>query len=228
MAFRAFIAILMTFFFFSCLACSKSNPLEEVHTIAKWADGDTANLSDGRHLRLIGLDTPETAKKGQKGGYYSREAYEFARKITKQERITVVFIEDKKHPGKALQDPYKRFLCEILLPDGRSLNEEMLRSGVAWFYPFKELPEKMGKRFLAAQVEAIKKHTGCWKKILAMPKAKEPFIGNKNSHRVFTPACAQESGVSPKNQVEFSNLKEALLEGYSPARTCDIWPPENF
>jgi len=85
-------------------------------------DGDTITVlhnGKGERIRLHGIDCPE-----------KRQAFE---KRAKQLTSTLVF-------GKTVtvqvmdRDRYGRTVGEVLLPDGRSLNHELVRAGLAWWY----------------------------------------------------------------------------------------------
>jgi endonuclease YncB( thermonuclease family) len=85
-------------------------------------DGDTIKvLREGRAetVRLQGVDAPE-----------KRQAYgERARRFVADlafERTVVVRATGRDRNG--------RLLGEILLPDGRSLNQELVRAGYAWWF----------------------------------------------------------------------------------------------
>jgi endonuclease YncB( thermonuclease family) len=85
-------------------------------------DGDTIRvLHDGRAetVRLQGVDAPE-----------KRQAYgERARRFVADlafDRTVVVRATGRDRNG--------RLLGEVLLPDGRSLNQELVRAGYAWWF----------------------------------------------------------------------------------------------
>ncbi len=85
-------------------------------------DGDTIEvMHDGKseRVRLHGIDAPE---KGQAFGKSSKKA---ASELSFGKDVTV------KERGR---DKYGRTLGEVILPDNRSLNREMVREGHAWRY----------------------------------------------------------------------------------------------
>lgn len=85
-------------------------------------DGDTIDvMRDGRseRIRLHGIDAPE---KSQAFGRSSKRA---ASDLAFGEEVTVI-----EHG----RDRYGRTLGEVILPDARSLNQEMVREGHAWRY----------------------------------------------------------------------------------------------
>lgn len=187
-------------------------------TVNTCVDGDTLILDTGERVRLAGIDTPEKGSGKAPAQYYAREAHRFAARLTQGKRVDVIPL-----PG-ASRDRYKRLVAEIILPDGRSLNEEVLRRGMGYLYVHRNLPEKLVRRLQAAQRAALDARDGCWKKILASPEARRPYIGNSKSFRFFSPSCLRKTPTSPKRQRRFVDLEAAFRAGYAPARQCGIWP----
>jgi endonuclease YncB( thermonuclease family) len=85
-------------------------------------DGDTISvLRAGKavKVRLHGVDTPEKAQA------FGTQAQKLTGDLAFQQTVTVV-IRDT--------DRYGRVVGEVLLPDGRSLNQELVKAGMAWWY----------------------------------------------------------------------------------------------
>jgi endonuclease YncB( thermonuclease family) len=85
-------------------------------------DGDTLTvLLNGRAamVRLLGIDAPE------KGQPYGQRAKQFTASLAFGQTVTVWTQE---------RDRYGRLLAEVILPDGRSLNQELVRAGYAWWF----------------------------------------------------------------------------------------------
>jgi endonuclease YncB( thermonuclease family) len=86
------------------------------------SDGDTITVLRDRtpvKIRLRGIDCPET---GQDFG--SR-----AKSITSELAFgKVVTVQPRR------KDRYGRIVADVILPDGRTLNHELVRRGVAWWY----------------------------------------------------------------------------------------------
>jgi micrococcal nuclease len=86
------------------------------------SDGDTLSvLRKGKavKVRLHGVDTPEKAQA------FGTRAQQFTGELVFQHEVTVI-VRDT--------DRYGRLVGEVLLPDGRSLNQELVRAGMAWWY----------------------------------------------------------------------------------------------
>ena len=85
-------------------------------------DGDTITvLHDNRAetVRLVGVDAPEKRQP------YGDRARRFAADLAFDHTVTVVTTG---------RDRNGRVLGEVLLPDGRSLNQELVRAGYAWWF----------------------------------------------------------------------------------------------
>ena len=81
----------------------------------------------------------------------------------------------------------------MLLPDGTSLNEIMIRNGAAYFYPHQDLSPQLQERLRNLQHEAIAGRRGMWAFLLSQPVAKNTYLGNKESLRFFPADCAEAS-----------------------------------
>ena len=170
-------AVLVTAFFVFQTAIAHADGLFSA-TVTQCTDGDTLVLDTGQRVRLAGVDTPEKGSKDTPPQYYAREAARFTCERTRKQRVKVIPL-----PG-ASRDRYQRLVAEIILPDGRSLNEQLLQQGMASFYAHKNLPSQLVRRLTAAQKDALDKRAGCWGFILTRPQAQEPYIGNRDRKSV--------------------------------------------
>jgi endonuclease YncB( thermonuclease family) len=95
---------------------------EFVGRVVGVTDGDTLTVLRGRQaerVRLEGVDAPE------KGQAYGGRAWRFAADLAFDRTVTV------RATGR---DRNGRLLGEVVLPDGRSLNQELVRAGYAWWF----------------------------------------------------------------------------------------------
>jgi micrococcal nuclease len=95
---------------------------EFVGKVISIADGDTITVLHARRpqrIRLSGIDAPE------KGQPFGESARQFTARLAFGHEVTV-------HVSG--HDRYGRSLAEVLLPDGRNLNQELVRAGYAWWY----------------------------------------------------------------------------------------------
>jgi micrococcal nuclease len=85
-------------------------------------DGDTITvLNDNRAetVRLVGVDAPEKRQP------YGDRARRFTADLAFDRMVTVLTTG---------RDRNGRLLGEVVLPDGRSLNQELVRAGYAWWF----------------------------------------------------------------------------------------------
>ena len=90
--------------------------------VVRVRDGDSIVVLRGGigvEVRLDGVDCPELAQA------FGRRA--------KSLTSDLVFGKSVRLVGKG-RDRYDRELAEVLLPDGRSLNRELVAAGFAWWY----------------------------------------------------------------------------------------------
>ena len=111
-------------------------------------DGDTLVLRSGEAVRLLGIDAPETAHLDSEARYYSDRARDLLRKLTGKRTLRIV-------PGPARRDRYGRILALVYLPDGTLVNRELLRRGMAFYYPFPKEEFDLGPEFLRVQRQAM-------------------------------------------------------------------------
>lgn len=86
------------------------------------ADGDTLTvLRAGRQekVRLYGIDCPEKKQP------FGTRARQFTGQLAFKKTVTVR-VKDR--------DRYGRTVGEVVLPDGKVLNHELVREGLAWWY----------------------------------------------------------------------------------------------
>lgn len=107
--------------------CEKpNNPTLKLHTVQRVIDADTIELTNGKRVRLIGIDAPELGYRGQVDEPFAREgkqALEQKLKIHDQ-RIWIQLGEDPK-------DRYGRLLADLFFADGSSIQGWLLEQGWA-------------------------------------------------------------------------------------------------
>jgi micrococcal nuclease len=110
-------------------------------------DGDTIHVSRqgvDRRVRLWGIDAPEVHQS------FGASAKRFTRKLASRKTVTLQ-IRDV--------DRYGRIVAEVILPDGRNLNQEIVRAGLAWRYQYYARREQELK---ALETEARAAKRGLW------------------------------------------------------------------
>ncbi len=86
------------------------------------SDGDTITVlhsGKGERIRLHGIDCPE------KRQAFGKRAKQLTSNLVFGKTVTVQVMD---------RDRYGRTVGVVLLPDGRSLNHELVRAGLAWMY----------------------------------------------------------------------------------------------
>lgn len=183
----------------------------------RWvADGDTIILKDGRHVRYIGIDTPEMEHKQQRGEPLAKWAREINESLVKGKRLRLVFDEERK-------DRYGRTLAYVYREDGLCINTEMVKQGCANVF-YQHPNTNMFKALLAVQRKAMAGGVGIWRYVDKSEKPQKPYRGNRRSKRFHTHDCPRGKTMSRKNQVWLKNKWEAFWQGYSPARKCIAFP----
>lgn len=118
------------------------------------ADGDTFTmLTEGNKqvkIRLHGIDCPE-----------KRQDFGTAAKNYTSSQIFGKVV--RAHVLK--KDRYKRFIAMVRLPNGKMLNQELLRAGMAWHYKKYD----QSAEFASLEAQARKNKTGLWKGNSPMP-----------------------------------------------------------
>ena len=96
--------------------------MEAFHVACTIQGCDTLEVLNGHHterIRLSGIDCPE------KGQAYGQKAKHAASELVYGKEVTV---QTRGH------DKYTSTLGNVLLPDGMSLNQELVKQGSCWWY----------------------------------------------------------------------------------------------
>ena len=135
--------------------------------VSRVIDGDTIKLSNGEHVRLIGIDTPESRynKKLERDVARSRkdineilkmgkEASHFTRDLVEGKVVRLEF-------DVQIRDRYGRLLAYVYLEDGTFVNAKIIGEGYAQMMT---IPPnvKYADYFLKLQKEAREKNKGLW------------------------------------------------------------------
>ncbi len=117
-------------------------------------DGDTFVTTDNKKVRLLNINTSETAKRNKPSEPYAVEAKNFLQNLVINKEVILVFDKEKK-------DKYKRYLAYVYLKDGTFVNSKMLSEGLAHLYTFPKNVEKFEELHLAETL-ARKEKKGIW------------------------------------------------------------------
>jgi endonuclease YncB( thermonuclease family) len=183
------------------------------------SDGDTITVLRDRipvKIRLRGIDCPET------GQDFGSRAKSVTSELAFGKVVTV-------HPS--LKDRYGRTVADVILPDGRNLNQELVRRGVAWWYR-KYAPHDTSLARLEFEAKAAR--IGLWSqpnptppwdwrrsgKATLPPELAGKVIGNERSRIYHKTGCPNAAAVSPRNRIVFHSEADAEREGFRPGRDC--------
>lgn len=132
--------------------------------LKKIYDGDTLLLTDGRKVRLIGINTPELARKGKPSQPYAKKAKQKLKSLLSSSSILyLVYDKDKK-------DKYKRTLAYVYNADGLDIQAQMLLSGFA----------------ISIVVAANDKNLNCYRKLEKQARNKYVGIWKQKSLRAIS------------------------------------------
>jgi endonuclease YncB( thermonuclease family) len=135
-------------------------------------DGDTIVLLQNGEtitIRLYGVDAPEKVQD------FGQKAKQFTSDLAFGKNVKLIAHN---------KDRYGRTVGTIILPDGRSLNEELLRNGYAWHYKAYSKDQNLAN----LEVDARRFKRGLWQD--PNPTAPWDFRKNKKSSSATKPSTA--------------------------------------
>lgn len=122
--------------------------------VAQVIDGDTIVLTEGRHVRLIGVNAPELGRDGTPDRPLARAARARLLELLRDRRVELMLDDERR-------DHYGRWLAHLARPDGRSVQEILLREGFAFAIAAPPNLKKLDS-YLAAEREARAARRGVW------------------------------------------------------------------
>jgi len=193
----------------------------KTYLVTKVIDGDTIQLENGRKVRYIGIDTPETVHPNKPIQCFGKEASNKNKELVYGKRVRLEKdISDR--------DKYGRLLRYVYVDD-IFVNLELVEQGYATVYTYP--PDvKYQDKFLAAQRRAIKNNRGLWgicKKGSKERNKKCNIKGNisyKTKEKIYhLPECPYYSQTAineSKGERWFCTEEEALNAGWRKAKNC--------
>ncbi|MBC5992661.1 thermonuclease family protein [Pontibacter cellulosilyticus] len=142
-------------------------------------DGDTVVLlKNGEEVtvRLFGVDTPE------KNQAFGQRAKQFTSDLAFGKQVRLITHN---------KDRYGRTVGTIILPDGRNLNEELIRNGYAWHYKAYSKDVNLAN----AEADARRFKRGLWAD--ANPTAPWDFRKNRSSNTSTSASTTSASSPVP-------------------------------
>ena len=182
------------------------------------SDGDTLTVltaDKAQHrIRLWGIDAPEANQDFGSRAKQAASGLAFGKDVT-------VRVRDR--------DRYGRTVAEVILPDGRSLNHELVKGGLAWWYrsyaPIDtelarlESEARTAKRGLWSQPNPVPPWS--WRKGQGRSQPQTSgVVGNRRSLLYHLPICRGAATMSEKNRVGFDSARQAEAAGYRRAGDC--------
>lgn len=179
-------------------------------TVERVVDGDTIILHGGGKVRYLGMDAPEMARDGRPKEFLASEAKEENARLVRNQKLRLEFDLER-------YDQYGRLLAYLFLPDGRMVNAELVRRGLARVYL---IPPNLHYQasLVDCQRQAIQAKQGLWH--TPLPSDESIYLCNTKSWRFHRPDCPAAKKITPAHRLSLPNTLEAYLRGYSPCRNC--------
>jgi micrococcal nuclease len=194
----------------SVLLFSKPALVQEWNKV-KWVnDGDTIVLTDGRHVRYIGINAPEIAHDNHKAEVFGYAAKKYNQSLLRSKKVRLEFDKEK-------HDRYGRLLAYIFLLDGTFINKKMIEKGYA--YVLHRRPNvKYDEVLLKAQRDAMSAKQGMWRNW--NDKEGEKYVGSKRSKRFHLKTCPYGKRIEKRNRFFFNRKWDAFWSGFAPCKQC--------
>jgi len=129
-----------------------------VAKVQRVVDGDTVRLSDGRSVRMIGINAPETGKKGQ-----SAQPFAEAARRRLQALVDASGGQVRVRVGKQATDRYGRTLANLYGRNGANMEAQLLSEGLGYLVAFAPNAALVGCQ-QAAENTARQARRGLWRK----------------------------------------------------------------
>lgn len=128
---------------------------EETVIVSRVVDGDTADLADGRRVRLLGIDAPEA-------GYGDQLPERFAAESTAWLKDQIEGQPVRLRVGAEETDRYGRTLAWITDSGGRLINQSSLEAGMSKLLDAFGLPPELEPDLRQAESRARVQRLGVW------------------------------------------------------------------
>jgi len=106
-------------------ASCRTSDFDETATVKHVIDGDTIILADDRHIRLIGINTPEVSRDNLPSQPGADQAHNYLNSLLRTHK-TIHLQYDRER-----SDHYGRTLAHLFLPDGTNIQSLLLTRGLA-------------------------------------------------------------------------------------------------
>jgi len=141
--------------FLSCaLFTSAARAVNEIVEVRYVIDGDSVVLSNGKHVRLIGINAPERGRDGTPSQPIAAKARARLAALAESRRVKLVFEQER-------EDRHGRWLAHLELPDGVRVAQVLLREGLVWTMAVSPNLERLSEN-LEAEKAARTARRGVW------------------------------------------------------------------
>jgi len=140
-----------------------SKQYDEQVTVARVFDGDTVQLTDGRHLRFIAINTRERGRDNRPAEPLADTAkHTLESLLTADKSLLLRYDQEKK-------DRHGRLLAHPYLPDGRNLTQALLQAGMGFHIT---VPPNLLflNCYLQAEQTARQQQRGLWQQSYYQPQ----------------------------------------------------------
>jgi len=129
-----------------------------LYSVKRFVDGDTITVDmNGKDetVRMIGIDTPETHKPNTPVQCYGPAAAAYTKNLIGDQKVRL-----EADPTNQNRDRYDRLLRYVYLPDGRLVEEELIRNGYGFAYT--SFPFTKKETFAGLENLAKTENKGMW------------------------------------------------------------------
>jgi endonuclease YncB( thermonuclease family) len=129
-----------------------------LYTVTRFSDGDTITVDmNGQKetIRMIGVDTPETHDPDVPVQCYGPAASAYTKNLIGTNKVRL-----EADPTNQNRDRYNRLLRYVYLPDGRLVQDEIIKNGYGFAYTL--FPFTKSKDFVGLQDQAKTQNKGLW------------------------------------------------------------------
>lgn len=129
-----------------------------LYSVTRFSDGDTITVDmNGQKetIRMIGVDTPETHDPDTPVQCYGPAASAYTKNLIGKNRVRL-----EADPTNQNRDRYGRLLRYVYLPDGRMVEEELIKNGYGFAYT--SFPFTKKTEFVKLEDQAKAEFKGLW------------------------------------------------------------------
>lgn len=201
---------------------------EALVAVRRVQDGDTITTSDGRKVRLIGVNTPELGDSIPSVQSVARNARRFVEQFVRDNPKVVLV------PGSERYDRYDRQLAHVYSPSGQSLEAALVARGLGWHVA---IPPNLALAdcLSALERDARRQRAGLWSEELLvaarqLDQGGFQRVAGRVDKIVFAKAWwinldGKVAGVIyPEHQRNFSRSQLRALEGRSVVLRGWVYP----